>query len=255
MPEIAPRVVVVIPTYNERDSLPPLVDQLADLKFPNLHVLIVDDNSPDGTGAIADTLAANSHESFGVLHRARKDGLGRAYVAGMTRALSEGASIIIQIDADLSHPVSTIPEMVQILTTTDAGLVIGSRYVAGGSIATKWPWYRKALSTCANFYVNAILSFKVKDATAGFKAWSRAALISVDLASIQSNGYSFQVEMNYRAVERGHRIVEVPIRFEEREQGKSKMSMTEQVESVLTPWKLLLRQKKMNMVPEREATS
>jgi dolichol-phosphate mannosyltransferase len=241
--DIAPRVVVVVPTYNERDSLPLLVDQLADLKFPNLHVLIVDDNSPDGTGAIADTLAANSHGTVGVLHRSQKIGLGRAYVAGMMRALSDGASIVIQMDADLSHPVAIIPKMVQMLTTTDTGLVIGSRYVAGGSTANNWPWHRKALSTCAIVYVNAILSFKVKDTTAGFKAWSRAALISVDLATVESNGYSFQVEMNYRTVKQGHRIVEVPIRFEEREQGKSKMSIREQMESMLTPWKLLFGKK------------
>jgi dolichol-phosphate mannosyltransferase len=246
------RIVVVVPTYNERDNLPFLVSQLVDLEYPNLHVLIVDDNSPDGTGAIADTLAANSQDMLGVLHRTQKDGLGRAYIAGMMRALSEDAHIVIQMDADLSHPVATIPEMVRILSTTSAGLVIGSRYATGGSTATEWAWYRKALSGWANFYVNAILSLPVKDATAGFKAWSRAALTSVDLATVRSNGYSFQVEMNYRAMKRGQHIAEVPIRFEERERGNSKMALREQVESALTPWKLLLHRKQMSTLPERE---
>ncbi len=200
MVEVAPKTVVVVPTYNELDSLPVLVGQLADLHQPNLHVLVVDDNSPDGTGQLADKLAADSGGTLGVLHRKEKDGLGRAYIAGMTRALAEGAEIVIQMDADLSHPVSVIPTMVEVLATTDAAVVIGSRYVPGGSTASEWPWHRKALSTFANLYVNTILRLHVKDATAGFKAWRASALEAIDVNSILSNGYSFQVEMNYRAV-------------------------------------------------------
>lgn len=235
------RTVVVVPTYNERESLPVLVAQLAALELPDLHVLVVDDNSPDGTGEIADRLAAESGGTVGVLHRGDKDGLGRAYVAGMTRALAEGARIVIQMDADLSHPVSAIPTMIEILRSSDAAVVIGSRYVPGGSTAEEWPWHRRALSVWANVYVNAILSLRVRDATAGFKAWRATALAAIDLPSIHSNGYSFQVEMNHRALRRRLTIVEVPIQFEERARGASKMSLRVQAESALTPWRLLFR--------------
>ncbi|GCD96762.1 polyprenol monophosphomannose synthase [Embleya hyalina] len=238
MVETFARIVVVVPTYNERENLPVLVGLLADLRLPNLHVLVVDDNSPDGTGEVADKLATESPGFVGVLHRREKDGLGRAYVAGITRALDEGADVVIQMDADLSHPVAVIPTMLDTLRTGDAAVVIGSRYVRGGSTAAEWAWYRKALSTWANHYVNAILRLGVKDATAGFKAWRATTLRAIDLPSIHSNGYSFQVEMNHRAVQRGSRIVEVPIRFEERAEGASKMSLAVQIESALTPWKL-----------------
>jgi dolichol-phosphate mannosyltransferase len=239
MIEASPKVTVVVPTYNEHENLPVLAGLLAELGMPNLHVLVVDDNSPDGTGELADKLAAESPDSVGVLHRTEKDGLGRAYIAGMTRALAEGADVVIQMDADLSHPAAVIPVMVETLLAQDAGVVLGSRYVAGGSVAAEWPWQRRALSAWANFYVNAILRLHCKDATAGFKAWRAETLRAIDLPSVRSNGYSFQVEMNYRAVRRGLRIVEVPIRFEERVKGASKMSVSVQIESALTPWKLL----------------
>lgn len=232
------KITVVVPTYNERDNLPTLVALLAQLGMPNLHVLVVDDNSPDGTGEIADKLAAEAPVPVGVLHRTAKDGLGRAYVAGMSRALAEGADIVVQMDADLSHPCEAIPIMVRQLTTTDAAVVLGSRYVDGGAVASDWPWHRKALSAWANFYVNAILRLRVKDATAGFKAWHASTLRAIDVDSVQSNGYAFQVEMNYRTVRRGLRIAEIPIRFEERSVGVSKMSLRVQLESALVPWKL-----------------
>ncbi|MEW1908029.1 polyprenol monophosphomannose synthase [Kitasatospora sp. NPDC085895] len=231
--------VVVVPTYNERENLPVIVGLLADLGMPDLHVLVVDDNSPDGTGEVADKLAAGSPDTVGVLHRTDKDGLGRAYVAGMSRALDEGADVVVQMDADLSHPVAVLPVMVETLLSGDAAVVLGSRYVPGGSTAAEWPWHRKALSAWANFYVNAILRLNVKDATAGFKAWKADTLRAIDLQSVHSNGYSFQVEMNHRTVRRGLRIAEVPIRFEERVKGASKMSFGVQVESALAPWKLL----------------
>jgi dolichol-phosphate mannosyltransferase len=238
MESVAPKVTVVVPTYNERDNLPKLVELLAALKIPNMHILVVDDNSPDGTGEVADKLAVEAPIQVGVLHRTVKDGLGRAYVAGMARALAEGANIVIQMDADLSHPGEAIPDMVQTLTTTDAAVVLGSRYVAGGAVASEWPWHRKALSAWANFYVNAILRLRVKDSTAGFKAWHADTLRAIDVESVQSNGYAFQVEMNYRTVQRGMKIAEVPIRFEERSDGVSKMSLWVQMESALVPWKL-----------------
>lgn len=238
MNSVAPKITVVVPTYNERDNLPKIVDLLAALRLPNMHVLVVDDNSPDGTGDVADALAADGPIPVAVLHRTVKDGLGRAYVAGMSRALAEGADIVIQMDADLSHPTTAIPAMVEKLTTTDAAVVLGSRYVEGGAVASDWPWHRKALSAWANFYVNAILRLGVKDATAGFKAWHAQTLRAIDVESVQCNGYAFQVEMNYRTVQHGMTIAEVPIKFEERSIGVSKMSLGVQLESALVPWKL-----------------
>ncbi|MFG2625027.1 polyprenol monophosphomannose synthase [Streptomyces sp. NPDC048473] len=235
----SPKIVVVVPTYNERTNLPVLVDLLMNLGLPDLHILVVDDNSPDGTGEVAGKLSAGTAGVVGVLHRKEKDGLGRAYVAGMTRALAEGADVVVQMDADLSHPASRLPVMIETLLAGDAAVVIGSRYVAGGSLATEWPWYRKALSAWANFYVNAILRLRVKDATAGFKAWRASTLKAIDVYSVRSNGYSFQVEMNYRTVKQHLRIVEVPIRFEERVEGESKLGLSVQIESALAPWKLL----------------
>lgn len=242
MEENPPKVTVVVPTYNERDNLPKLVGKLLALPL-DLRVLVVDDNSPDGTGAVADELAAASPESVGVLHRVEKDGLGRAYVAGIARALDEGADIVVQMDADLSHPAETIPTMVDALLTTDAGVVLGSRYVPGGSAASEWAWRRRALSLWANFYVNAILRLGVKDATAGFKAWRAETLRKIDVPSVRSNGYAFQVEMNYRTAQLGLRIAEVPITFEERAEGVSKMTLKVQVESAAMPWKLLFGKK------------
>jgi len=232
------RITVVVPTYNEKDNLPKLVDQLLALPLEGLRILVVDDNSPDGTGEVADKMAAETPEHVDVLHRTVKDGLGRAYITGMTRALEDGADIVVQMDADLSHPSSVIPVMIETLRTTDAGVVLGSRYVAGGKVAAEWPWHRRALSAWANFYVNAILRLHVRDATAGFKAWHAATLRAINLETIRSNGYSFQVEMNYRAVRAGRSIAEVPITFSERAEGVSKMSLKVQLESALTPWRL-----------------
>ncbi|MFF3574770.1 polyprenol monophosphomannose synthase [Nocardia jiangxiensis] len=229
-----------MPTYDERDNLPVAVERLTSLPVSDLHILVVDDNSPDGTGELADKLAAELPDVVGVLHRTEKDGLGRAYIAGITRALDEGAEIVIQMDADLSHPAEVIPAMLDKLETSGAGVVLGSRYVPGGSTAEEWKWYRKALSAWANFYVNLILRLGVKDATAGFKAWQADTLRAIDVASIRSNGYSFQVEMNYRTIKKGITIAEVPIRFEERTKGASKMSLKVQLESAAMPWKLLL---------------
>lgn len=237
------KVTVVVPTYNERENLPVAVERLTSLPVSDLHVLVVDDSSPDGTGEVADKLAAEHPGVIGVLHRVEKDGLGRAYVAGITRALDEGADVVIQMDADLSHPAEVIPAMLDKLANSDAGVVLGSRYVAGGSTAAEWKWYRKALSAWANFYVNTILRLGVKDATAGFKAWKADTLRAIDVAAIHSNGYSFQVEMNYRTIKKGIPIAEVPIRFEERTLGASKMSLKVQLESAAMPWKLLFGRK------------
>ena len=233
------RVTVVVPTYDERDNLPDLVDQLIALPVPGLRILVVDDNSPDGTGELAEKLAAGLDGRLDVLHRAAKEGLGRAYVAGMTRALADGADVVIQMDADLSHPPSVIPDMIATLRRSGAGVVVGSRYVPGGHTAADWPWHRKALSLWANFYVNAILRLHVKDATAGYKAWRAGTLRAICVQTVRSNGYSFQVEMNYRTIRAGLAIAEVPITFSERAGGTSKMTLKVQLESARTPWRLL----------------
>jgi dolichol-phosphate mannosyltransferase len=240
--DASPKVTVVVPTYNERDNLPKLVGKLLGLRMPGLHVLVVDDNSPDGTGDIADKIAVES-PCVAVLHRGGKNGLGQAYVAGIGRALDNGADIVIQMDADLSHPVETVPAMVDMLLTSDVGVVLGSRYVPGGSTASEWAWHRKALSRWANFYVNTILRLHVQDATAGFKAWRAETLRAIDLGSIQSNGYAFQVEANYRTVRHGFEIAELPITFQERTDGASKMTLKVQMESAAMPWKLLFGKK------------
>lgn len=245
MTDAAPKVVVVVPTYNERDNLAKLVAALLALSVPDLHVLVVDDNSPDGTGDVAEKLVLDAPERVGVLHRTVKDGLGRAYVAGMDRALADGADVVVQMDADLSHPVEVVPVLVETLFAEDAAVVIGSRYVDGGSVASDWSWRRKALSGWANLYVNAILRLQVKDVTAGFKAWRAETLDAIDVNSVQSDGYAFQVEMNYRTVKHGLKIVEVPIHFEERTVGASKMTLGVQVESAALPWKLLCSKGKL----------
>ena len=238
MEAVSAKITVVVPTYNERENLPKLIELLSALPLPALRVLVVDDNSPDGTGEVADKLAAEYPDTISVLHRTEKDGLGRAYIAGMSRALEGDADVVVQMDADLSHPAEVLPLMIETLLERDLAVVLGSRYVAGGAVAGEWAWHRKALSAWANFYVNAILRLGVRDVTAGFKAWRAETLRKLDLPTIQSNGYAFQVEMNYRTVKRGGVIAEVPIRFEERAEGVSKMSLGVQIESALMPWKL-----------------
>lgn len=241
----APSVVVVVPTYNERLSLPILVSHLLALPVADLRVLVVDDNSPDGTGELADELARRYPGSVSVLHRRSKDGLGRAYVEGMTRALAEGDDVVVQMDADLSHPTSAIPSMLAALDDAHVDAVVGSRYVAGGASAADWPRSRRLLSRWANRYANAILRLNVSDATAGFKAWHADTLRAMDLATVRSSGYAFQIEMTDRALALGFRIVEVPIVFADRALGSSKMTLGVQVEAALAPWRLLLRRRQL----------
>lgn len=235
------RITVVVPTFNERDNLPILIDRLAALGIAGLSVLVVDDNSPDGTGEVADQLQVTAPIPVDVLHRSDKCGLGTAYVAGMTRALADRADIVVQMDADLSDPVEAIPHMIDRLSVGDADVVLGSRYVPGASVDESWSWRRRALSAWANRYVNAVLGLGVQDATAGFKAWRAATLCAIDIQTAYSNGYAFQVELNYRTVQRGLRIREIPIRFADRTRGRSKMSLRIQVESAIMPWRLRFR--------------
>jgi dolichol-phosphate mannosyltransferase len=235
------KLVAVVPTYNEAQSLPLLVARLIALPLPNLRILVADDNSPDGTGEVAEKLAREHEGRITVVHRTAKVGLGRAYVDGIGRALESGADFVAQLDADLSHPPEYLTQMLGTLLATDAGLVIGSRYVSGGLVAQDWPLYRKALSGFANFYVETLLHLRIKDMTAGFKVWRAQTLREIGLSNITSNGYSFQVEMHYLAQLGGHKIVEVPIHFDERQHGESKMSTSVKVESALMPFTLRSR--------------
>jgi dolichol-phosphate mannosyltransferase len=239
------QVIAVVPTYNEVANVPLIVDRLLALPLPNLRVMIVDDDSPDGTGAAADRLAAEHDGRVLVLHRSGKAGLGRAYVDGIGRALEAGADYVVQIDADLSHPPEFITHMLGTLLSTHADVVIGSRYVSGGHLADDWPLYRKALSGWANFYVGSLLTLRVKDMTAGFKIWTANALREIGLENVTSQGYSFQVEMHYLAGRRGLKIVEVPIQFGDRQHGESKMSTRVKIESAAMPFRLRARHRKI----------
>jgi len=239
-------LTVVMPTYNEAANLPGMVDRLMGLAVPGLRLLVVDDSSPDGTGDLAEDLAARFNEvgdppRISVLHRAEKNGLGRAYSAGMSLAVAEGAHYVLQMDADGSHPSSKIPEMLGVALSTGAGVVIGSRYVQGGSLSEAWGLHRKLLSRWANTYAGTILGTRIRDITGGFNLWQADVLRAIDLASVDSAGYSFQVEMKYRALRRGVGAMEVPIHFEDRTIGESKMNLAVQLESIAMPWKLRAR--------------
>jgi dolichol-phosphate mannosyltransferase len=238
-------LTVEMPTYNEAANLPRMVDIVMGLPLDGLHLKIVDDSSPDGTGRLAETLADKFNTAgqrrISVLHRTEKDGLGRAYAAGMAAALDEGAAFVVQMDADGSHPAHVVPQMLGTALSTGAGFVVGSRYVDGGSLDEEWGLHRRLLSRFANRYARAVLDTKIRDITAGFNLWRAETLRDVGLQNLGSAGYSFQVELKFLAVRAGHSGVEIPIRFEERTEGVSKMSLATQVESALVPLRLRLR--------------
>ncbi len=218
------KITVVIPTYNEADNLPGLIAELLTLGLPGLSVLIVDDNSPDGTGAVADTLAQRFPGFVHVRHRPGKEGLGRAYVDGFGIALEMGANYILQMDADFSHPPSAIPKMLASIAECD--VVVGSRYVAGGALDERWGWWRRFLSWWANeIWSRFFLGLRTRDITAGFKCWRRETLLGIGLDRVSSNGYAFQVEMTYLTERLGYQTKEIPIYFEDRRIGQSKMSV------------------------------
>ncbi len=230
------KTTIVIPTYNEKENLPTLLENIFALQQENLNVLIVDDNSPDGTGQLAEKLKEKYQPYLEVFHRPEKTGLGRAYIEGFQKAIDAGADIIGQMDADFSHPVNKIPDL--IAAASKGNIAVGSRYTKGGSLDEKWPLWRKALSRFGSIYSRTILRLKLNDVTAGYRFWPKQALSAMPLDRIRSGGYVFQVEMSYLAHKLGFQFSEVPIHFAERVAGISKMSFKIQVEAAIQVWLL-----------------
>lgn len=227
------RIIIVLPTYNEAENLSKLVSALLSLPL-DLSVLVVDDHSPDGTGDIADELSARYVDRVFVLHRKGRRGLRSAYIDGFHKAFDLGANAIVQMDADFSHDPVVLPEMARNIAVRD--VVIGSRYIKGGSLDERWPVWRKFLSTFGNLYARTILSFPLHDVTTGYRMWRREVLQNMPLDRIRSNGYIFLVEMAYVAYLMGCKITEVPIHFADRRWGKSKMSLRIQLEAAARIW-------------------
>ncbi len=224
---------VVLPTYNEYENIAQIIARI--LVYPRFRVLVVDDNSPDGTGRLVQQIAA-TNPRVGLLARAGKQGLGTAYVAGFRRALAEGARYIFEMDADFSHDPDYLPHLLR-AAETHSDLVIGSRYVRGGG-TTDWGIARQMISRGGNRYVRLILGIAVADSTGGFRCYRRAVLETLNLDSIRSNGYSFQIEMAYRTLQAGFRVGELPIIFPDRRVGKSKMSRRIVIEALINVWRL-----------------
>jgi dolichol-phosphate mannosyltransferase len=238
------KTTVVIPTFNEADNLRNIVTALLALPVPELDILIVDDDSPDGTGALADDLSRELAPRLRVLHRTGKKGLGTAYLDGFTLAMQNGADYIVQMDADFSHSPDYIPRFLELIENYD--VVVGSRYVSGGKLDERWSFGRYLLSWWANsVYVRLILGLKVSDATAGFKLWRRSALEKIDLTRVRANGYVFQVEMAYLSEQNALRILEYPIYFEDRRIGRSKMTMRVKWEAASHVWEIRSRYGRM----------
>ena len=229
-----PTALVVVPTYNERDNLPVLATAL--MQYPNVSLLVVDDESPDGTGAVADALARQYPERIEVLHRKTHRGLGRSYIDGIASVLDRPVDVICQMDADLSHDPRHLPDL--IAASVHADVVIGSRYVPGGAVVN-WPRRRRLLSRVANGYIRLVTRLSPRDCTSGYRCWRREALASVPLARFTSDGYSFLVEMLYAATAADLRFAEVPITFVERRLGESKLTRAVLFESAITPWRLI----------------
>jgi dolichol-phosphate mannosyltransferase len=218
----SPRIWIIVPTYNERDNVGPITQAILET-VPEANVLIVDDGSPDGTGELADDLArANLHVA--VLHRQSKQGLGRAYVAAYADVLARGADVVVQIDADFSHPVRFLPALIEPITTGRADLVLGSRYVKGGQIP-RWNILRRIVSRGGSLFAGGILLMPYRDLTGGYKAFRAQVLRAIDRDHLHAGGYAFQIETTFQARLAGARVVEIPITFEERRVGQSKMSM------------------------------
>jgi dolichol-phosphate mannosyltransferase len=232
------KTLIIVPTYNERENLPRMAERLMSLPV-TVDLLVVDDNSPDGTGQIADELAAKNSRIH-VLHRSQKNGLGRAYIAGFKWALERDYEFIFEMDGDFSHNPDAIPEFLKVARDQEADLVIGSRYCYGVRVVN-WPLKRLMLSRSAGIYVRVITGLPITDPTGGYKCFRRRALQSLDLDAVQSNGYSFQIEMTHRLWRQGLKVAEVPIIFTDREHGQSKMSKHIIFEALWMVWKLLFQ--------------
>ncbi len=228
-----------------------MVEALLALPAPDLRLLVVDDDSPDGTGRIAEALVKEHPRRCGAIHRQDKVGLGTAYLDGFRRALAEGADAVVQMDCDFSHSPHYVPGFLARLSECD--VVVGSRYVADGRLDERWEKGRVALSVWANFYARTLLGIRVRDATAGFKVWRRAALLGLDLDRICSNGYVFQVEMAYVAQKLGYRVLELPIYFEDRRIGQSKMTIPIKFEAAWRVWQVWLRHRRLTPADRRAA--
>lgn len=237
--DVRGKVTVVMPTYNEADNLPTMVAELLALDLDDLEIVIVDDNSPDGTGQVAERLAACYPEQICVVHRPGKQGLGSAYRQGFRKALHNGAEYVVEMDADFSHSPSYIPEMLDKAQTYD--VVVGSRYVDGGSVDDRWRLWRRFLSWFGNAYARAVTGLEVRDATAGFKVFRREVLENIDLSRVQSDGYAFQIEMAYACQQAGFRVCEIPIFFEDRLVGSSKMDLDIVLEAIWRVWQIRFR--------------
>ena len=231
------QTTIVLPTYNEAENLPEITGALFALPIPDLHCIIIDDNSPDGTGKIAENLAEKFAGRIKVVHRPGKQGIGSAYITGFRMALQAGSDVIGQMDSDFSHPVEKLTSLLEALQ--DCDIAIGSRYIAGGSLDEHWPLWRKGLSSFGNTYARMILRLPMRDITGGFRLYRRQSLQAMPLERVRSNGYIFQVEIIYIAYLLGLRCHEVPIYFAERKKGKSKMSLRIQIEAAWRVWQLL----------------
>jgi dolichol-phosphate mannosyltransferase len=246
------RILVIVPTYNERDNIETIIDRVLQ-SVPDANVLVADDGSPDGTGKIADELAM-SDSRVHVLHRTEKAGLGAAYIAGFGWGLDRDYDVFVEMDADGSHAPEQLPRLLAALRNAD--LVLGSRWVAGGTVVN-WPKSRELLSRSANLYTRVALGIPVRDATGGYRAYRRRVLESIDLAGVSSQGYCFQVDLAWRAVLAGFRVVEVPITFADRERGESKMSGAVVREALwrVTDWGARHRVDQVRRVVRRRNTS
>jgi dolichol-phosphate mannosyltransferase len=223
------RATVCLPTYNERENLPRMIEALRPVLRDGDRVLVIDDNSPDGTGEVADALAA-AHPFVAVLHRPHKEGLGRAYIAGFERALAEGAELVLEMDCDFSHDPADVPRLIE-TAENGADLVLGSRYVPGGG-TRNWGLARRLISRGGSLYTGLFLHMGVKDPTGGFKCFRRRVLEQLDLDSVTPRGYAFQIELTYRAKQAGFKVVEIPITFVDRVVGQSKMSRSVVLEAI-----------------------
>ena len=240
------KTFIVVPTYNEKDNLPILVESLFKLDIEDLHILIVDDNSPDGTGEIANEIKEKIPDRVSVLHRKGKLGLGTAYLTGFKYCLDQGGDQIVQMDADFSHNPKKVTELIERLKVSD--MALGSRYVRGGSLDEDWAFWRKGLSSFGNLYTRMILRMPVKDVTGGFRAWKRETLEGIPLERVKSQGYAFQIEMAYITHLTGYSISEVPIYFADRSRGDSKMSIKIQVEAAKRVWSILFEYRDLQRI-------